>query len=263
MSDEVHADTSNATTSLLDLAEARVFTLVGKKEYTIKTQRLSREDYEAYFAAIYYTTKQEGRDLVKSVDTESASILLADRAITEAHGYTVAGGADLMSLPNWRQLLPLNHRRSLGQLLVTVVPSVGADDEMIYPEGYPISLDAIWGSAEDGGARVYKGLVHVLRAPSEAQHRRYLRASSATRVFGGSRAGTTQYLGAQMVAAEIYDELVVSVDGYGVAGRPLADVQSIRREMDVYHKFAAAFQVLQPSNTATQKMADEAKKEAE
>jgi hypothetical protein len=34
----------------------------------------------------------------------------------------------------------------------------------------------------------------------------------------------------------LYDELIQSVDGYGVDGKPLEGVEIIRREMDGYHK---------------------------
>jgi hypothetical protein len=41
----------------------------------------------------------------------------------------------------------------------------------------------------------------------------------------------------------IYDDLIESVDGYSVGGKPLEGAEAIKREMDGGHKAAAALEL--------------------
>jgi hypothetical protein len=43
--------------------------------------------------------------------------------------------------------------------------------------------------------------------------------------------------------AKLYDELIVSVDGYTVSGRPLSGRDEIAHEMDAFHKVIAAREI--------------------
>ena len=47
---------------------------------------------------------------------------------------------------------------------------------------------------------------------------------------------------------ELYDELILSVDGYSWKGDPLADPKSL---MDLHHKFTAAQELFAPSSTVS------------
>jgi hypothetical protein len=89
----------------------------------------------------------------------------------------------------------------------------------------------------------FKGLVHRLKHPTAEHQRRFMRASTESRVVGAGRTGKTVYPGQQGLLAAIYDELISSVDGYCFDGKPLDGVDQIRREMDMYHKVAAAQQL--------------------
>lgn len=252
-------------TSAIELSNERqiVITTLKHGERKLTFRRIGREDWAAYFAAIYFATQQDGKDLIRNVETESARVTLVHRALTRAEGYRVAGDVDLMSVTNWRDLLPVEHRLLAGTLLASAQPEPESDEEdILHPEGQPVRINAVWGSDAAGNALRYSDLVHVLKAPTDAQFRRYNRAASQTRVLGGSRTGTTQYIGAGIVAAEIYDELVVSVQGYTLHGSPLSDADTIKREMDAHHKFVAAMQVLQPRNEATLKVETEEGTEA-
>jgi hypothetical protein len=50
----------------------------------------------------------------------------------------------------------------------------------------------------------------------------------------------TTYPSRQLIAMKLYDELIDSVDGYSANGEPLADAETIQREMDGAHKASAA-----------------------
>jgi hypothetical protein len=58
-------------------------------------------------------------------------------------------------------------------------------------------------------------------------------------VVGGSRRNQTIYAGKHGLMADLYDELVISVDGYSIGGSPLGDAAQVKKEMDTFHKVAA------------------------
>ena len=65
-------------------------------------------------------------------------------------------------------------------------------------------------------------------------------------MVGGSRNGKTQWLGAQATLADLYDELIVSVEGYTVDGAA-PDREGIVEFMDTYHKVAAVDVLFAPA----------------
>jgi hypothetical protein len=246
------ASESTAPASLLDLSRPRTFRLNGQKgSFTLTTRRVDSKLWDAYFGALFITSEQQGKDIVKSVETEGARLLLAERSIIDAEGYKVAGDEVLTALPDWQRLLPLAHRLAVANLLTSAfVVRREADADLIYPNGTPVYLDSAWGCDDKGELQFFQGLCHTFKTPSEAQHRRYARAASRTRVLGGSRSGTTQYLGSHDTLIALYDELIVSVDGYAVDGKPLDSVDQIRNEMDARHKFTAMYSIFTPDKNA-------------
>jgi hypothetical protein len=69
------------------------------------------------------------------------------------------------------------------------------------------------------------------------------RSGSISRVVGGSRNGTTIHSLRNKVMLDLYDQLIQSVEGYGIAGKALESPEQIRREMDGYHKVQAVAQL--------------------
>jgi hypothetical protein len=235
-----------AVPATIELTAERVIVLEGVRgTYTLVCRRVTKEDWAAYFEAIFNTSKREGQDTVQGFDAQTARLVLAERVITDATGYKVAGDVELKSLPNWKRLIPLNHRIEVADILASA-RAVSDDDGLIHPEGDSVSINCVWGADDEGTMQAVTGLKHVLAAPSEAQHRRYAREASRTRILGGDRKGETLYPGAQMTLAALYDELVLSVDGYLVNGQPLSSKELIAREMDAHHKVMAAQQIFQP-----------------
>jgi hypothetical protein len=87
----------------------------------------------------------------------------------------------------------------------------------------------------------FTGLRHEFNSPTTEQFRRYRRDVSRSYIVGGSRTAKTVWRGAQKTLAELYDELIVSVEGYTLNGSPLIGSPSaIAAAMDTYHKVAAA-----------------------
>ena len=246
------------TTDLqLDLAVPRTVELQDRgRTYTLHCRRITEEDWTKYFLSIVIVSEQSGRERINTVDVNAARLALVGRVLTGAEGYRVEGGAELTSLDGWQSRVPLAHRLRLAEVLTDVRPSAEEDDGLIYLNGDEIVLAASWNM--DGAMVQVNGLKHRLAVPSEAQYRRYSNQASRSRVIGGSRTGKTIYSGAQITLAELYDELILSVDGYAFHGVPLADdKEAIRSKMDMLHKVMAAQELFQPQETAQLAAADE------
>ena len=140
----------------------------------------------------------------------------------------------------------------MAATLADVRPSASLDEFVIRAEGEEVSLDAAWSVDEETGKMVaYAGLKHLFKTPTAAHQKRYNQAASRSVVVGGSRTGRTIYTGAQETLCDLYDELVLSVDGYAVKGEPLAGLDQIRSYMDLHHKFTAAQELFNPSSSVS------------
>lgn len=251
-------ETTQATPAevLLNLAQPRTIVLnENDRQYVLCCRRITAEDWAAYFAGIFVSSEQQGRERINIVDATTPRLALAEAVLMRAIGYRVAGGADLCSLPNWQHKVPLAHRLLLGETLADVRPSRTVGDLALEPEAEVVQLDATWSTVEQIESITYTmqkfhGLKHTLKTPTEEQHRRYSREGSRARVVGGSRSGKTLYPGANALLAVLYDELVLSVDGYSITGSPLTSREQIVREMDFSHKVMAAQELFSPQVTA-------------
>jgi hypothetical protein len=247
----MHANKEEAS---LELNQRRVIVLTDRdKQYTLFCRRIMPDDWKKYFAAIVVTSEQRGKERINVLDVSSPRLALAEAVLIDAEGYKVAGNLNLTEIPNWQSRIPLAHRLQLGETLALVKPSLAEGELVIYPEGEEIQLDAIWSAVvTQDGPRMqgFKELKHVLKTPTEAQYRRYSDESSRSRIIGGSRSSKTYYNGAQTLLAKLYDELVISVDGYTVDDNPLATPDQIVREMDMLHKVIAAQEIFRPEQTS-------------
>jgi hypothetical protein len=146
-------------------------------------------------------------------------------------------GSDFMARADWKTLIPYGHQQKAAALLVDISSCVD-------PAGlFAVKLDAAWGSSEPGKMTRYKDLAHTLKPPASEHRRRFARALSESRIVEHLRTerssgGRTIPSSKQPILADLYDELVISVSGYGFAGRPLEGVEQIRREMDGWHKIS-------------------------
>lgn len=240
--------------ALLELNQRRIIVLEDRgKTYSLYCRRIMPEDWKKYFAGIVISSEQRGRERVNVIDVNSPRLALAESVLIDAEGYKVADGRHITEIPNWQSRIPLAHRLQVGETLADVRPSRSEGELTIYPEGEEVLLDATWSAVETVAGRRMQGfmeLKHVLKTPTEAQHRRYSDEASRSRIVGGSRSSKTFYSGAQALLATLYDELVISVEGYCVDGSPLTSREEIVREMDMLHKVMAAQELFQPQATA-------------
>jgi len=236
----------------LELSEPRRIRLHDRSHaFTIICRRLEPADWAVFFGATSMSSEQRGAERISISDFDTPRAMLAERVITSAEGYKVEGEVELTSLPNWVTRLPLGHRQMIGAQLAGARVSE-AGDLMILSEGECITIDSPWSiDAETGKMVAYQGLQHRLKTPSAEHQRRYNRASSRSIIVGGGRNGRTIYPGSQDVLVELYDELIMSVDGYSWKGLPVSGVPQIRDTMDGWHKFTVAQALFNPSNTVS------------
>jgi hypothetical protein len=218
------------------------------QRYTLTVGVIQKQTWLRYFEGILSTSENQNGKRVDSFDSSAARLQLVESCLTDAQGYQTADGSPVTAATDWQKLLPLRHRLAVANALISVEPSANTDEQPLTLGVESVFLDAIWSADDDGVMRKYHNLCHRFRTPSAEHQRRFSRDASRSRVIGGSRTGKTQWLGAQATLAELYDELVLSVDGYTVDGAELCDKRDeIVQYMDTYHKVAAADLLFSPA----------------
>jgi hypothetical protein len=223
----------------IDLKAPRVVAIEDRgKQYLLTVGRILKKQWLKYFEGILSTSENEKGATVNQYDSSTARLELIESALIDAQGYPLPEGKSAITqLPGWQALLPLSHRLGAANALVAVTRSEAADDAPIALGRESVYLDAVWSADATGVMRKFSNLRHDFKTPTAEQQRRLARDNGRSRVVGGSRKGTTVWLGAQATMAELYDELIVAVEGYSVDGAALE--QNIPEWMDTFHKVAA------------------------
>jgi hypothetical protein len=229
------------TSSLLMLDEPRVLALrESKRDYTFYFRRILRSDWEKYFAGLYVSSRSEGSAQLNISDMQTAGYQLFESTVTRVLGYS----KELTTAEDFKKVLP-RHSAPVAGLLRRAYVSEVEDDKPLDCDLIEARIDAMWSKSPSSHSNwEYKGLVHRFAPPTIAQKKTYSRGGAINRVIGGVRKGaTTVYSLRNKLLMDLYDDLIQSVEGYGVAGKPLEGVDHIRREMDGYHKAEAVSQL--------------------
>jgi hypothetical protein len=239
-------------TAMLPLDGERAVTFRDKgQQFTYYFNRISDADYRnRYFPGLSVSSENAGGTMLTRVDVWTPAEYLFAAAIARVEGYKLRpvdgndGSGDLMQLADWKDKLPHGHRQKAMDILLDVTASEAvAGEEYFDPDCQEVRVDAFWGIDVDASNlrtnRRYRGLAHRFRPPSAEHSRKYNRAAGESRLEGGSRRNRTIYAGKHGLMADLYDELVISVDGYSIGGSPLGDAAQVKKEMDTFHKVAA------------------------
>ncbi len=213
----------------LDTPEFAVRIRSGEKIFRHVFRRATAADWEACRNNLPDETTNGGEcEAVNSDREDAADLLLYERIILRVEGYLTRDGRVPQQLPNWPNCIPLEHRlcairnwwQCFGQIDKRTFQAV-KDNTVCFI----ITRD----ETEGDPLRDYEcfGVAHHFRGPNADHVRRFLSAAST---FGHST----------RILVPLYDELVVSAEGYSIAGLPIAPEQ-LRGEMLPYHK---AFAVL-------------------
>jgi hypothetical protein len=226
----------STTPILLMLDEPRVIALRdGKHIFTFYFRRISASDWDTYFNGIYSSSRNEGGAQVNTNDVNTAGIELVEFTLVKVQGYS----KELNKPEDFWKILP-RHSIPVSWLLRDVSTSHEVSDDPPDAELVETRIDALWSQLGPGAeTTAFKGLIHRFSPPTAAHKKKVMRSGAMSKIVGGSRKGITIYSTRHRLMVEIYDELIQSVDGYGVAGKPLESREQIRREMDSYHKVEA------------------------
>lgn len=195
----------------------------------------------SFFDAVSATVKCGRGEAEKQVDVSSALIGLVEKVAIACEGY-----AHLDGVIDWQSKIPLTHRKTYGRVLTEVRALENADPPA--SDGTrAIEIEAIWSGGTSGEMFCYRNLIHHFKTPTPKQRERFRQAFFETRRINGfTRRGAPIFLApvqpmtAHTLAA-LYDELIVSVDGYAVCGQPLGTNRlKIIHYMDTFHKVTAA-----------------------
>jgi hypothetical protein len=236
--------------SSIELTAPRVIAIESRgKQYLLTLQRIGKKQWLRHFEGIVNSSENQGGKRVDRFDSSGARVALVEEVLVDAKGYKAREpDQPITSIQGWQSQLPLSHRLAAGEALVNVERADPPEDDELVLGFENVFLNAVWGADEAGVMRKYHGLCHRFKTPTAEQQKRFSRESSRSRVVGGSRKGVTQWMGAQATLIDLYDELVLSVDGYTVDGEPLGeDRTGIVVEMDAYHKVAAADALFAPA----------------
>lgn len=228
------------SSSLLMLDQPRVIAIRdGGRIFTFHFRRIMHADWDRYYKGIYSSSRSDNGAEIKTLDLNTAGVELFENTLCKVEGYSRV----LISKEDFEKVLP-RHALPVSWLLRRVSVSDEVTDAPPDPDLVEARLEALWSQTEPGAeTTLYKGLVHRL-APATAEHKKkFLRGGAMSKVVGGSRQGTTIFSSRNTLLVEIYDQLIRSVDGYGVNGKPLSSPEEIRREMDMSHKIEAAGQL--------------------
>lgn len=235
------------STHAIDLAAPRIIVIEDRgKPYSLTVGRITKAQWLKYFAGVTNTSELIDGKEVQSYDTSAARLDLVESSLIGAEGYPLTDGRSVTSFDGWQKLLPISHRHAVGLALVNAAPA--PPEDAAFSLGFEsVCIDAMWGAAENRSMQMFHGLLHVFKTPSVEHQRRFAREASRSTIVGGHRRGKTVYHGAQAVLVDLYDELIVRVEGYQVNGTPLSEAESIAREMDAFHKFVAANALFAPA----------------
>ena len=240
---EQSAEQSQATEQLLplDLPERAIVLGSGSHKTTHFFRRLKDKDREGFSSRVDIEVEQRDGEMIRTINIQSAALWLYRNAIVRVEGYRLEDGRPLSEVPNWKERIPRAHAIRAANLLTSVSFSRPEFGTVIGGEGDLVVLDAVW-TADDSGAgtRKYSGLKHYFGSVSADQQRRFDRTRNRAFILGDRRRGRTIIPSSQSLFASLYDELIQRVEGYSVGGRPLEGREEIVREMDGFHKSAAA-----------------------
>jgi hypothetical protein len=233
----------------IELAQPRVIAIEDRgKKYSLTIGRILKRQWLRYFEGIISTSENQNGKRVDSFDSSAARLALVEESLINASGYALPDEkTGISQVDGWKELLPLSHRLGVANAIILVSASESSEDAQIMLGQESVFLDAIWSADDKGVMRKFHGLRHNFKTPTAEQQRRLSRDNSRSRVVGGSRNGKTQWLGAQATLAELYDELIVSVEGYAVDGNAALDHDAIVEYMDTYHKVAAVDMLFAPA----------------
>lgn len=233
----------------LDLSVPQRFVelVVGKAHFTHFFQSPTADDWIEYERALRPTLVFGDEQVESRVHQREAALALWAKSIVRVEGYPglVAAVSDRRSVENWKDAIPLEHQVRAIQGLDRVQP--GEDQDVLGDgETTVVRLTAWWNGI------YFDRLLHRFTRPL-VEHELRFREALERRAIVTPKIGGQRKAGKQPVESRslpqlptliaLYDELIVSVEGYT---SPDVILNKAKDLMDVPHKSAAVRALFAP-----------------
>lgn len=193
-------------------------------------RRPTQDDWIAYDKGLSVAIEDTDDGGTRTLDNSlEAACALWDRLAQSIAGYLPDGEG----LPEgWRQRVPPAHKRGAVRLLCDVVATPDVQGGLL------LAVDEEVVVLMARREQTFPRLVHRFRPPTPGQRIHYDRLSSDSYVIRGRKSGKDCIVFPSRMQAlcKLYDELIVSVEGYAVDDRPITEGKDAVSWMDAQHK---------------------------
>jgi hypothetical protein len=155
------------------------------------------------------------------INDEAANAYLYDQIIRAVEHYDLGDGADPAERrevgEDLRALIPVAHKAAVVKGLYFGTARIETDPAM---KGFRLGgVRELRVRQEIGPREQVAPVVHVLREPGESERAKYRNQSTQLRAVKGSRQSRSKIVQKLRPAVELYDALIVRVEGATVGGR--------------------------------------------
>ena len=218
---ENQSNENGATLFPLDAREWTVRIRSGENSYVHVFRDLEQADWEAYFC--------------ESLSEQPA--VFYRRMIRRTEGYRFCAGE---ALYGWQDLVPDDHREKAVKIWQHQRGCIAPESLIVEADGTSVSFEYCFGFNEAGAFTQFSSILHRFCSPSAEQRARFLCADVGLRAVGELRA-----------LISLYDELILSAEGYSLGGEPLRP-QDVRGSVNLAHKLFALARLLRPAENKPQ-----------
>jgi hypothetical protein len=215
--------------------------------------RPTQRDWLAYAKGVSTTYEFAGEGIHAEISGElEAQGKLWRGSIRSVEGYVGADGRPIAEIyPDvWREKIPASHIELAVRALAAVRLKTAEDPALTNPVAFILDLESQAVELEMDGV-AHGPLVHHFRIPTLNEYNKFKRLMADSRLVGGTRHLKTIMFSRLPGLVKLYDELIISVEGYQP---PVPDF------MDAIHKQVAVQGLFEPP---TEQSADGSRQSAE
>jgi hypothetical protein len=210
--------------------------------------RPGQRDWLNYAKGVSTTYEFAGEGIHAEISGElEAQGKLWRASIRSVEGY---GGADGRAIAEvypdvWREKIPASHVELAVRALAAVRVKTAEDPALTNPVAFILDLESQAVELEMDGV-AHAPLVHHFRIPTLNEFAKFRRLMADSRLVGGTRHLKTIMFSRLPGLVKLYDELIISIEGYKAGQSPIDNRQSTIEQMDAIHKQVAVQGLFEP-----------------
>ena len=210
--------------------------------------RPAQRDWLNYAKGVFTTYEFGGDEIHAEVSGDlEAQGKLWRASVRSVEGYVGADGRPIAEVyPDaWRQKIPVSHIELVVRALAAVRVKTAEDPVLTNLAAFVLDLESQAVELELEGT-AHGPLVHHFRLPTLNEYNKFKRLMADSRIVGGSRRLRTIMFSRLPGLVKLYDELIVSVEGYATGELAVSNQQSAVERMDAIHKQVAVQGLFDP-----------------